>query len=292
LYDRNGIRLTNINRINLYSAGITTQYGEMSFSPLGDKVAMALHGSFAVYEFDRCEGRIGSEIMHIDTIHRVYGCAFSPNGKFVYISTTSGFGPGSNIIYQVSLSPDQFSNFPVSEIYKQQAGGVYGNGQLEIGPDGKIYSTMGCRFYGCGTSVKNTTLSVINYPDLEGLACDFDTFTISLSDKKTWFALPNMVNYALGALEGSDCDTLGGSTAVPETATLPQWEITPTVSTGWYSFNGPEQVLLLVYDVWGRTVWQGSATGRRIDLSDLPSGLYLVQAKWEQRQETFRILKQ
>jgi len=102
-----------------------------------------------------------------------------------------------------------------------------------------------------------------------------------------------MVNYALGTLEGSECDTLGGSTAVPPVTTLPpKWQITPTVSSGLYTFNGPGQALLMVYDVCGRTVWQGTASSQRMDLSALPAGLYLVHVRWEEKQQTFRVVKQ
>jgi len=65
-------------------------------------------------------------------------------------------------------------------------------------------------------------LSVISKPDVFGLACDFDTLSVYLNGQRTFHGLPNMVNYALGTLEGSECDTLGGSTAVPPVTTAPR----------------------------------------------------------------------
>lgn len=296
LYDLTGIHKVNEQRVNLYSSpGITSSYGELIFSKSGDKVAITSGRGVAVYYFDRCAGILGDEVVHLDSISSLYGCAFSPSGRFIYFTKTSGITlSGNNVLYQLDLEEDQYGMNVLTEIYRRDGSNAFANGQLELAPDDKIYMAVGC--YVAGTcllfSALNMNLSVINSPDLPGLSCDFDTLGLYLNGRRTMSALPNTVNYALGPLEGSDCDTLGGSTAVPETATLPQWQITPAVSTGWYSFNGPDQAKLLVYDVWGRTVWQGSATSQQIDLTALPSGLYLVQAKWEDRQQAFRVVKQ
>jgi hypothetical protein len=51
-------------------------------------------------------------------------------------------------------------------------------------------------------------LSVISEPGSEGTNCDFDTLTISLNESRCTIALPNMPNYNLGALAGSECDTV------------------------------------------------------------------------------------
>ncbi len=295
LYDSNGINVYAQYFINTRTEGAKSQYGEISFSRDGSLLAMAFMGSITVYNFDRCSGQIGPEIAYIDTLDKIYSCAFSPSGKFLYFNQSTGFGNGENVLYQWNLELNQFGEHDLTKVYHMQGQANYANGQLEMGPDFKIYMSTPCRSLDCGlVSPFNTHLSVINHPDLGGLACDFDTLTVYLGGLTTNFGLPNMVNYALGALEGSECDTLGGgSTAVPESATLPpSWQITPTVSNGFYSFNGPEKAMLLVYDVWGRTVWQGTAAGLRIDLSAQPTGLYLVRAQWEEKQQTFRVMKQ
>ena len=264
-------------------------WGEMAFTPEGDKLGMIGSSQLYVWNFDRCNGTIQEEIIRLDTLQGGYGMAFSPNGNYIYLSMHNTGAPSA--LYQLSLIPDQFGVFNVTKLFEQ--GGPYWNHQLELGPDNKIY--VGRTYFSHPNdvySIQTMNLSVINRPDLFGHACDLDTLTVSLGGNRVLFGLPNTVNYALGPLEGSDCDTLGSSTAVPETASIPQWQITPTVSTGWYSFKGPEQAKLLVYDVWGRTVWQGSTTSQQIDLTALPSGLYLVQAKWEDRQQAFRVVKQ
>jgi hypothetical protein len=54
----------------------------------------------------------------------------------------------------------------------------------------------------------NNNLSVINYPDSLGTACDFQPFSFNLGAGRTYFGLPNNPDYELGAWVGSPCDTL------------------------------------------------------------------------------------
>ncbi len=96
-------------------------------------------------------------------------------------------------------------------------------GLLEMGPDGKIYvsitwagpDTCFDYLYCDGTvNTTNSNLSVINYPDSAGAACDFQPFSFNLGGHKTYWGLPNNHNYELGAWVGSPCDTL--SVGIPE----------------------------------------------------------------------------
>ncbi len=96
-------------------------------------------------------------------------------------------------------------------------------GLLEMGPDGKIYvsitwagpDTCFDYLYCYGTvNTTNSNLSVINYPDSAGAACDFQPFSFNLGGHKTYWGLPNNHNYELGAWVGSPCDTL--SVGIPE----------------------------------------------------------------------------
>lgn len=291
LINEDGVQESNNFPIMLSEAVSASQVvlGEMVFTPSGDKLAMIGSSQLFVWSFDRCTGEIQEEILRIDTLTGGYGLAFSHDGKYIYYTTENLSTPSA--LYQLSIIPDQFGvhNF----LKLSEVSGMYSFHQLELGINNRIYVGTAHLLFPTEVFVpQNMALSVINRPDLSGYACDFDTLTVSLGGNRTFFGLPNTVNYALGPLEGSDCDTLGGSTSVPETTPIPQWQMIPTVSSGLYAFNGPEQAQLIVYDVWGRTAWQGTATGQRLDLSALPAGLYLVHALWEQKQETFRIVKQ
>jgi hypothetical protein len=87
--------------------------------------------------------------------------------------------------------------------------------------------------------------------------CDFDTSTIWLGGKRATYALPNMPNYNLGALEGSECDTL--ATAVNN---LPEIHneiiIYPNPATNYFLIKQSSSVAeffrLTITDVLGRNV--------------------------------------
>jgi hypothetical protein len=90
-------------------------------------------------------------------------------------------------------------------------------GLLELGPDGKIYvsitwagpDTCYDYLYCHGTvNTTNSNLSVINYPDSLGIACDYQPFSFYLGGHKAYWGLPNNHNYELDTLNGSPCDTL------------------------------------------------------------------------------------
>jgi hypothetical protein len=88
---------------------------------------------------------------------------------------------------------------------------------MQIGPDDKLYictwytAADGCFDYLYCDSTRNQTnlnLSVVNYPDSLGAACDFQPFSFYLGGKRAYCGLPNNPNYELGPLLGSSCDTL------------------------------------------------------------------------------------
>ena len=90
-------------------------------------------------------------------------------------------------------------------------------GLLELGPDGKIYHSIDWAgpdtcydyLYCFGNfNTTNSNLSVINYPDSLGTACDYQPFSFYLGGHKAYFGLPNNHNYELDTLHGSPCDTL------------------------------------------------------------------------------------
>ena len=85
-------------------------------------------------------------------------------------------------------------------------------GVLRKAPDNKIYlATAFENFYpyqDTSFNIYNTNLSVINYPDSLGLACDFQPFSFYLGGARTYYGLPNNPDYELGAWVGSPCDTL------------------------------------------------------------------------------------
>jgi len=166
-------------------------------SSRGDLLAIPSHRSLSVYTFDRCKGEVGEEIYYNDTLSGLYGCAFSPNGSYLYVTINPTLGD-ENILYQISLEKDQFGNNPITEIYHRPENGVYDYGQLELGPDGKIYMSTAYQSYPNDRfSPLNMNLSIIIKPDVFGFACDFDTLSVYLNVPFTaspiWSTTPSVL---------------------------------------------------------------------------------------------------
>lgn len=173
--------------------------GQIIFSPSGDKYV--IYGSdgnppdyFMMYDFDRCSGMLSNEISKIYYPNSWRSVAFSPSGRFLYLS-------GLDTMYQYDMqAPDLFESETVVGIH-QPVAGTFGStrcNQSVMGPDGRIYwSTTG------GTKYMN----VIDFPDEQGMACGmrWRQYMGAFMAKTT----PNYPNYRLGPLDGSPCDTLG-----------------------------------------------------------------------------------
>jgi hypothetical protein len=190
-------------------------------------------GNVVVYDFDRCTGELTNakiiEEAISDSIEYSIGfwsAEFSPNSRYLYVNTSS-FVCASGLDYYL-FQYDLEEDFPAetrdtllsytvwnTEIYK-------GAGTLKLAPDNKIYyarPVVSCNYYWWPYPdslylPQNENLSVINNPDSTYPACNFTPYSFYLGGARTYYGLPNNPNFALGAVEGSECDTL--STSVGE----------------------------------------------------------------------------
>ncbi|HET8962605.1 MAG TPA: T9SS type A sorting domain-containing protein, partial [Chitinophagales bacterium] len=250
-------------------------FGEMIFSPQGNKLAYTAGTNLDIYDFDRCTG----ELSNVHTIYNIdpiltYGSAFSPDGNKIYVS-----GFQSDNLYQYCLNCEIEIDSTQELIY--HVTGYYDIGQLELGPDEKIYFTTP---YGEVPNevynLKTMYLCVINNPNEIGLACDVDTNTIYLGGERTLAGLPNMPNYNLGALAGSGCDTLiSGVTYSNEIKNA--ITIYPNPASEYIIISGEINAgaLLKIYSADGRVVLQEkiNTTNTKVNISILPSGVYVIQ---------------
>jgi hypothetical protein len=102
-------------------------------------------------------------------------------------------------------------------------------------------------------------LSVINYPDSLGIACNYEPFSFYLGGKRTYWGLPNNPDYDLPALAGSPCDTL---VSIAEAPQMQQATINVFYHTVWEkafinasNLKGKTGKLLL-YDMQGKIIHQ------------------------------------
>ena len=176
--------------------------GQMKFSQDGSKLAFTRNSYVLLFDFNRCSGSF-SNMKSI--FHEVgsYGCEFSIDNRMLYVTW-----PSEGAIYQYCIGCPGVIEDSKETIYVSPNEDYYA-GQLQIGPDAKIYTSFAHINYSLFEySIYNQNLSVINDPTLIGLSCNFDTLTISLGTTRGTGGLPNMPNYNLGSLEGSGCDTL------------------------------------------------------------------------------------
>ncbi|MCO6493233.1 MAG: hypothetical protein J5I98_32735, partial [Phaeodactylibacter sp.] len=177
--------------------------GQAAFSPDGSKYAnIHIAGTnldedyISIYDFDRCSGMLSNpvHITYLDTAS-AGGIAFSPNSRFLYVSSFKN-------LYQYDLwAPDiEASRDTVAVWDGFSEDGFFSTTfyLAQLAPDGKIYINS-------NNSV--SYLHVIEQPDLPGDSCQVCQHCVDLPTKNS-FSLPNFPNYRLGPLPGSPCDTL------------------------------------------------------------------------------------
>lgn len=172
------------------------QIGQALFSQDGTRYARinTEHG-VQLFNFDRCSGEFSCpiELKLNETQVTACGMSFSPNGRFLYASTSMKLFQFDCSVKNIQKSKkliDEFDGFkdPFAVTFYQH----------RLGPDGKIY--MSC-------TNGNHYLHVINQPDEAGKGCDFKQRGIDLPTYNG-FCLPNYPNYRLYDWAYSPCDSL------------------------------------------------------------------------------------
>gem|GEM_PF-112954 len=249
--------------------------GQVCFSPQGDKFAY-FYESLEVLPFDRCTGLFDEPIL-VTGEQLDYGCgvAFSPNGRFLYVSTVLD-------VYQFDTEADDIA---ASEVHIAQWDSTYSPfppfaalfSNMQLAPDGKIY---------IGTGNSTQVLHVIHNPDEPGLACNMEQHGIDL-ERYFSNSLPNHPNYHLGPVDGSVCDSLGINVGIPTLSPEEGLGVRayPNPSSGQFTLGYPAQPtagVLEVRDLQGRLVHRAYlppwSQVHRVELPGAAAGLSAAQA--------------
>lgn len=168
--------------------GVASPYtGEISITPNGNMFAMANNGydlnpnnyDTELFSFDRCTGDI--KLHQSIRNKKNYGAAFSPNGRYLYVCELYGD------TYQYEVYPDGDD----IEITGIKVSPKKGGGQLELGPDGKIYCM----------SQSSKYLAAIEQPNERGLDCGFNYKALYMDSLLLGgIGLPTFPNYRLGKM--------------------------------------------------------------------------------------------
>jgi hypothetical protein len=224
-------------------------HGQVCFSPDGSRFAYywgQFNQDLEIFDFDRCTGLFSNPVhILIDDYDQMGGVAFSPNSRYLYVSSVED-------VYQYDV---QAADIGASMVHIAHWDGFYSPFPpfatlfdiAQLAPDGKIYISTG-----------NSTdkLHVISDPDSVGLACNIEQHGIDL---QRYFSnsLPNHPNYHLGPVDGSICDSLGINAGVPAALLEAGIKVYPNPSTGAFTVSYPVQAIvgeLEVRDLSGRLV--------------------------------------
>jgi hypothetical protein len=141
--------------------------GQLKASSNGTRLGVAMSSlrEVQLYDFNPATGAITNQALlnttttaFASTDATVYGLEFSPNNNVLYVSTT--FGSGNKNVYQFDLTA---ANISTSRVTLATSATNYTFGQLQLGPNGRIY----------GAKNGSTTLDVINNPNVLGVGCNF-----------------------------------------------------------------------------------------------------------------------
>ena len=284
-------------------------------SKSGEKIAcLSNRGMTAIYDFDRCSGYLSNELLieHDESNANLFpwydDCVFSLNENLLYVSKVASSSTDTmNYVFQYHLND---INPKLTRDTLFSLGPPVLGGLLELAPDNKVYFSCwyvpGAAFYypypDSAWNQYNMNLSVINYPDSMGTACDFQPFSFYLGGSRTYSGLPNNPNYELKADSGSMCDTLTVGVAHNEFSNLntemfvfyhPDWQ---TVFINAQKLKG-KKAILAIYNITGQQVLKtemkvtdGYLT-YDFHTNGLAEGMYLVSIQTEREKLTVKFIK-
>lgn len=263
--------------------------GQVCFSPDGSKFAYYWGiGDLEVFHFDRCTGLFVDPVfIGIDDTNADGGLAFSPNSRYLYVSSvldvyqydTEAADIGASMVH-VGVWDGFYSPQPPFAAYFVVT---------QVAPDGKIYISTG-----------NGTfhVHVINAPDEAGFACDLVQHGVELTAYYS-NGLPNHPNYHLGPLDGTVCDSLGITNGVGEFERAASVNVFPNPSSGAFSLSyaaQPNAGWLEMYNAAGQLVLREKlpawSTVHSVQLSNAPAGMHQCRLQWGSRTTSVRVILQ
>lgn len=222
--------------------------------------------TFDYMEFDRCEGLFfNHQNLHTPSCIP-QSVAFSPSGRYLYVPCTAH-------LYQYDTwASDIQSTMTLVGVLNNQNNFNLLSSQM-LGPDNKIYISgwSGYEYF-----------HVIENPDAPGMSCNFVQDGLKLPTYNGDNSVPNGVNYELGAISGSTCDTLGLAT---QNVSALNFEIYPNPASSFTTLNyqSNQPIEIVISDLYGRQIEEmflfPGAQKQYIDIRRLPNGIYLLSLK-------------
>lgn len=253
--------------ISYNNAGFSSQ-NEIVSNLQGTQLALSSYLGVHLVSFDRCTG-VYSQFATLSLPETPYSFAYSPDGTKLYYAFHYNNYP--TYLYQVCLNcGNPISNYITQIFY--DANLTYNLSQIQNGPDGKIYAALGYWWLPDSThATMNMNLSVINDPDQPGLACDFDTATVSLGGNWSCYGLPNSPYYNMPP---ANC----GPTGIADNPISDDFQIFPNPTCDKIYFAKSKQIKLS--DLSGKIILEAKNCDV-MNLSALAPGIYFLDFYFE-----------
>jgi len=245
--------------------------GQACFSPDGTKYAkFCAYSGLDVFDFNRatCEFTNYRNITPSQiTDQGVSGVAFSPNGRFVYVSDRVSLvqvdletNDPTSVVERIDTYDNYLDPLPTSFAW------------MQIGPDCRIYMTS-------TNGIKS--LHVINSPDEKGKDCDFVQRGLKLRSPNSVGSLPNHPVFRFDGEEVCD-STITYLFDVPIEVTY-DLEVFPNPTLDEITVNIPGNInkgILTIKSISGQQLYkQEIKQTRQVDLSldGYQNGVYVVE---------------
>ncbi len=276
LVTESGINPTPVVSTVAYVSSYNDNIGCLKFSSDGEYLANAYTyptDTVLLMTFDNCSGTL-TELMTFQPDTALYGVSFSPDNSKLYISNTLSSLPQlvTSKVYQYDLTSSSPSTIQSTETIVAIADDSLFFGNLQQGPDGKIY----CANYNYNGGVD--FLGVIQNPNTSGIACSFEDSAITLNGKTSLMGLPNFVESYFN--RSSLCDQMTSSNQTEYSA---NFELYPNPTNNHVRLKFVNELVenqtLSIYDAQGklvRTFFDITNNELIIETNELPGGLYFL----------------
>ncbi|MEO8086657.1 MAG: hypothetical protein ABI763_07555 [Bacteroidota bacterium] len=227
------------------NSAIQNTYGEMKFSPCGDKIAVAIgyQDTVEIFDFDENSGIISNPIT-IPVGYHVYGIEYSRTGDYLYVSNYDPLGT----LVQYDLTSGNAATIIASKTILSSTPDIYA---LQIANDGRIYVTRSFSSF----------LGIINFPNTQGIGCNYVDNGVDLDPQFTGvtssLGLPAFIQ-SIFHLE-LDCTPSGINTQASEN----EFQISPNPVHDLFDISIPKEseAILFIYDALGKMVFKKKFSG-------------------------------
>ena len=276
-----------IQEIGSIASGVNWDIGQAVYSPNGELFAnnTTING-VTLFDFNNETGMLSNyQEIHYPNMETAKGLAFSPNSRFIYVTTSEDF-------YQIDLEATD----SVDQVYHighvrsfDTIGWPIGLGYMILGPDCRLYVSPGST---------SAWLHVVHQPDEKGAACLFEEKAINTPTRLAHH-LPNIPNYHYPR----GCDpTIGWGLPVATEEVVGEEQNVrlfpnPTRDKTSIQLNVNHQYdLLEVQNLDGKRIHQQLITKGQLqidlDMASWPRGTYFIHLSGKVIPQSFRLVKQ